>query len=30
MMTEKDRDSDRNYNHKEIPLETMEPVVSGI
>ena len=30
MMAEKDKDSDRTYNHKEIPLETMEPVVTGM
>ena len=30
MMAEKDNNSDRTYNHKEIPLETMEPVVDGM
>lgn len=30
MMDEKDRDSERSYSHKEVPVETMHPVVPQI
>ena len=30
MMGGKDRDSARSHDHKELPIETMEPVATGV